>query len=514
MGVLIAALADIFTLTNMLLIIGGVLLGMVIGCIPGLTVTMGIIIMLPLTYSFTSATSALVALLAVYVGGMYGGSISAILLNTPGTNSAIATAFDGYPLAQQGKSLKALNVSLYASFVGGLISSIVLIAASGSIAKLVSNFSSTEYFALGILGIAMIAGVSGDNIFKGIIGAMFGLFISSIGLDSVSGVSRFSFGSMVFYDGISIMPAMIALIALIQITIQSSEYINKLSIGESIKAYEIDKEGMTKKERRSLWPAIIKSSIISTLIGIMPGVGAEVAQFVSYNQVRSSSKNPEKFGHGALDGLAAAECSNNTVVSAAMIPLLTLGIPGDGVTAILLGAFILHGVIPGPTMFTKNAVTAYGIMIGIIIANLFLYVLGKIFTRGVAKIVQVRYSYLGPLIMAFCFAGAFAANSSKYEIILMLGLFVIAYVLNKLDISVIPIMLGMILGPIIEQNFVNSMIIYDGDYLIFFKRPISLIILILTVIMVYSVIRVNKKVEKISKENIEEEHVNVGEEGI
>lgn len=499
MEFILSVLADIISLSNILIIVAGVALGMIIGCIPGLTVTMGIIIMLPLTYGFSSPTTAIVALLAVYVGGMYGGSISAILLNTPGTNSAIATTFDGYPLAKQGKSKLALDVSLYSSFVGGLISSIILIASAGLISNLVSGFSSSEFFALGILGIAMISGVSGDNIIKGIIGAMFGIFISTMGLDPVSGVSRFSFSSMLFYDGISIMPAMIALIALIQITFQSGSYINNLLKGNHVKAYEIDNVSMTSQERRSLRTAIIKSSIISTLIGIMPGVGAEVAQFVSYNSVRNGSKTPEKFGKGAIEGISAAECSNNTVISAAMIPLLTMGIPGDGVTALLLGAFILHGVIPGPTMFTKHATTAYGIMVGIIIANIFLFIIGKLFTRAFAKIVQVRYSYLAVLIMAFCFAGAYAANGSSYEIILMLGLFIIAYFLNKFEVSVIPIMLGMILGPIIESNFINSMIIYDGDFLIFFKRPISLIILILTVIMTYSVIRVNKKVAQINQ---------------
>ncbi len=506
MDFIFSVLTDILSITNILIIIGGVALGMIIGCIPGLTVTMGIIIMLPLTYGFSSPTTAIVSLLAVYVGGMYGGSISAILLNTPGTNSAIATTFDGYPLAREGKSKLALDVSLFSSFVGGLISSVVLIVSAGFISKLVSGFSSSEFFALGILGIAMISGVSGDNIIKGVVGAMLGIFLSTMGLDPVSGVSRFSFGSIVFYDGISIMPAMIALIALIQITFQSASYINSLLKGEHVKAYEIDKVSMTSKQRRSLAPAIIKSSIISTLIGIMPGVGAEVAQFVSYNAVRNGSKEPEKFGNGAIEGVSAAECSNNTVISAAMIPLLTMGIPGDGVTALLLGAFILHGVVPGPTMFTKHAFTAYGIMIGIIIANFFMFIIGKLFTRAFAKIVQVRYSYLAVLIMAFCFAGAYAANGSSYEIILMLLLFAVAYFLNRFEISVIPIMLGMILGPIIESNFVNSMIIYDGDFLIFFKRPISLIIMILTVIMTYSVIRVNKKVSEINK--VKAENVN------
>lgn len=502
MEVIMNGFLEVFSFYNLLVIVLSIMLGMVVGCIPGLTVTLGIILLLPLTYSFTSPSTAIIALLSVYVGGMYGGSISAILLNTPGTNAAIATTFDGYPLAKKGKVKKALDVSLFSSVIGGIIAAVILLFTSGIISKLVSNFTSTEYFALSILGLSLIAGVSGTNIFKGIIGGLMGLFISVIGLDSVTGVSRFSFDTMLLYEGLSIMPAMIAFIALTQVMIKSRDFIN--SKGDLGDISNIDREGMTKKERKSIIPAILKATGIASLIGTMPGVGGGVAQFLCYNEVRRSSKHPEKFGKGSLEGIAAAESSNNAVVGTAMIPLLTLGIPGDGVTAILLGAFILHGIIPGPTMFTKQAVTAYAIIFGILIANIFLFFMGKIFTRQVAKIVQVRYSYLGPLIMTFCFAGAFAANGSYYEVILMMGILVFSYILMLLDISVIPIMLGMILGPIMEQNFVNSMIIYDGDFSIFFKRPISLVILILTVILVYSFMKVNKKVEKLNKKQEEE----------
>lgn len=508
MEVMLNGLMEVLTLYNFLIIFLSLLLGIVVGCIPGLTVTLGVILLLPLTYSFTSASTAIIALLSVYVGGMYGGSISAILLNTPGTNAAIATTFDGYPLAKKGKVKKALDVSLYASVVGGIIAALLLLFTSGFVSELVSSFTSTEYFALAVLGLSLIAGVSADNIFKGVIGGLLGLFISIIGLDSVTGVSRFSFGTMLFYEGLSIMPAMIAMIALIQVMIKARDYINtKGQLGDISK---IDREGMTKQERRSLMPAILRSTAIASLIGVAPGVGGGVAQFLCYNEVKRASKHPEEFGKGSLEGIAAAESSNNAIVGTAMIPLLTLGIPGDGVTAILLGAFILHGIIPGPTMFTKQGVTAYAIIFGVVIANLLLYPIGMAFTRQVAKIVQVRYSYLGPLITTFCFAGAFAANGSHYEVILMMGVLVISYILLILDISVIPITLGMILAPIMEQNFVNSMLIYNGDILIFFKRPISLVILILTVVLVYSFMKVNKKVDKINNEQ-EEQRAHVEE---
>ncbi|GAA0178992.1 tripartite tricarboxylate transporter permease [Clostridium sediminicola] len=497
METIMSGLLEVLSLYNFIVIFLSLILGMIVGCIPGLTVTLGIILMLPLTYSFSSPSTAIIALLSVYVGGMYGGSISAILLNTPGTNAAIVTTFDGYPLAKKGKVKKALDVSLFASVIGGIIASLILLFTSGLISKLVSNFTSTEYFALAILGLSLIAGVSGDNIFKGVIGGFLGLFISVIGLDSVTGVSRFSFKTMLLYEGLSIMPAMIAFIALTQVMIKARDFINtKGALGDISK---IDKEGITNKERESIMPAILRSTGISSIIGTMPGVGGGVAQFLCYNEVKRASKHPEEFGKGSLEGIAAAEASNNSIVGTAMIPLLTLGIPGDGVTAILLGAFILHGIIPGPTMFTKQGVTAYAIIFGILIANILLYFIGLVFTKQVAKIVQVRYSYLGPLIITFCFAGAFAANGSVYEVILMMGILIISYILMKLDISVIPIMLGMILAPIMEQNFVNSMIIYNGDIMIFFKRPVSLIILILTAVLVYSFMKVNKKVEKMNK---------------
>ena len=245
----------------------------------------------------------------------------------------------------------------------------------------------------------------------------------------------------------------------------------------------------------------------------MPGVGGGVAQFMCYNECRRASKHPEKFGKGSLEGIAAAESSNNAVVGSAMIPLLTLGIPGDGVTALLLGAFILHGIQPGPTMFTKQGVIAYSIILGCLVANLFLYPIGLLLTRAVAKIIQVRYTYLAPVIIMFCFAGAFAATGNTKELILVAAILVFSYVLVVLDISSTPLMLGMILADIMEMNFVTSMMSYDKDYLIFFKRPISCVILILTVILVISMLRINKKVEALNKAQLEEmmkEHEETG----
>ncbi len=508
---IIQAVGMVFSPLNIAMIFGGLVLGMIVGCIPGLSVTLGIILLLPLTYSFPSADTAIIALLAVYVGGMYGGSISAITLNTPGTNSAIATTFDGYPLAKQGKVKKALDTSLFASTFGGLFSAVLLLVCASFITKLVANFASVEYFSMAILGISLIAGVSGDSLPKGVLSGLLGILIASIGMDAITGVTRFSFGLDTLKFGVDMLPAMIALIALTQVVQKLRDFV--VSHGKLDDANKIDNEGLTLKEMKAITPACTRSSAIASILGAMPGVGGGVAQFMCYNECRRASKHPEMFGKGSLEGIAAAESSNNAVVGSAMIPLLTLGIPGDGVTALLLGAFILHGIQPGPTMFTKQGVIAYSIILGCLVANLFLYPIGMLLTRAVAKIIQVRYTYLAPVIIMFCFAGAFAATGNTKELVLVAAILVFSYVLVVLDISSTPLMLGMILADIMEMNFVTSMMSYDRDYLIFFKRPISCVILILTVILVISMIRINKKVEALNKAQLEEmqkEHEETG----
>ncbi len=507
------AAAQTFTLYNIALIFAGLLIGMVIGCIPGLSVTLGIILMLPLTYNMSDAASAIILMLAVYVGGMYGGSISAITLNTPGTNSAIATTFDGYPLARKGKVKKALDVSLFASTFGGLFSALLLLLCAQLITKAVSKFTSVEYFALGVMGISLIAGVSGESLPKALISGMLGLLMACIGMDSVTGVSRYSFGSSILRYGIDILPAMIALIALMQVVDKLREF--KISGGKIKDANKIDNDGLTGKEAKSILPACLKSSTIASILGAMPGVGGGVAQFMCYNEVRRSSKHPEDVGRGSLDGSAAAESSNNAVVGSAMIPLLTLGIPGDGVTALLLGAFMLHGITPGPTMFTKQGVMAYTIILGCLVANIFLYPIGKALTRAVAKVIQVRYTYLACAIIMFCFAGAYAASGHYKELILCAAILILSYVLTILDIDNTPLLLGMILEPIMEKYFVSASMAYDRDYSIFVRRPISLVILIITVVMVISMMRVNRRVNKLNAEQeaaMAAEHAELGSE--
>ena len=302
---------------------------------------------------------------------------------------------------------------------------------------------------------------------------------------------------LLFISGL-LLPAMIALIALTQVVQKLRDF--KVAGGKLDDARKIDKQGITKKEMVSILPACLRSSTIASVLGAMPGVGGGVAQFLCYNEVRRTSKHPEEFGKGCLEGIAAAESSNNAVVGSAMIPLLTLGIPGDGVTALLLGAFVLHGIQPGPTMFTKQGVMAYTIIIGCLVANVLLAPLGLGMTRLVAKIVQVRYTYLAPVIIMFCFAGAFAATGNTKELIICAGILIFSYILTVLDIDNTPLMLGMILEDIMEQNFVTASMSYDRNYSIFITRPISAVILIITVVLLVSMIRVNRRVAKLNEQ--------------
>lgn len=531
MDSLLSAMSQLCTLDNFLWANFGALVGVVMGCIPGLTVTLGIILFLPLTYQM-SAVTAIVMLLCLYTGGMYGGSISAILINTPGTNSALATTLDGYPLARSGKVRKALMCSLTSSVIGGILAAFVLLVAAPQVAKIALKFGAPEYFMLALFGMSVIAGVSGKSMMKGMISAMIGVFIALIGLDSFTGIYRFSFGSKFFMGGIPLLPALIGTIALEQIIVKIVETCREMretsQRHQSMTKEEIQEETLKLKKQRQqkaellkgtrrkkgavltdeeeqnyanshlsfkeFWGlkwVLLKSSVLSILIGAMPGAGGGIAQFVSYNEAKRSSKHRELFGHGSLEGLAAAESSNNAVVGSAMIPLLTLGIPGDGVTAILLGALTMKGLTPGPTLFTAQANITYAIILGSLVANLILLYQGYFLTQAISRIIQVSYKFLCPMLMIFCFAGAFANANNKNEMIMIVPLAIFAYVIEKLGFSVVPMMLGLILGPLVESNLTRSLIISEGNPMIFFTRPISLTIFIITIIFVWIFARMN-----------------------
>lgn len=483
---------------NFLIIPLGLAIGIVVGAIPGLTSDLGIILCIPLTYGM-DPTMAILMLLAIYCGGTYGGSITAILINTPGTSANAATLFDGYPMTVRGKAFKALQMALYASTIGGLISAFALLFLAPLIAKVTLLFGPAEYFALAVFGLSVIAGVSNNSIFKGLIGACIGLFMASIGIDSISGTSRFIFGQQRMMAGIDLIIALIGLFAISEV-LMKSQYDPK-SDHKTISASAITKDKITKDEYRRCRKPIALGSLIGVIIGATPGTGGGLAAFIAYNQTKQMSKHPETFGHGEIEGVAASESANNGACGATMIPMLTLGVPGDGATAILMGAFMLHGMVPGPTLFSESGNILYAIMLGLIVVNIFMYIIGNVFTRFYAHITRIPYEILAPIVLTFCIAGAYSTNNRVYDIYIILVFGIVSYFLRRMDFQLVPILLGIVLGPLAEKNFRRAMVISGGSFKIFFTRPISCAFIAVAVASVMIFAWRNYKSRKLAEEN-------------
>ncbi|MBQ8972296.1 MAG: tripartite tricarboxylate transporter permease [Clostridia bacterium] len=459
----------------------GLAIGIIVGAIPGLTSDLGLILCIPLTYGM-DPTMAILMLLAIYCGGTYGGSITAILINTPGTSANAATLFDGYPMTQRGKAFKALQMALFASTIGGLISATALLFLAPPIARITLLFGPAEYFALAVFGLSVIAGVSNNSIFKGLIGACIGLFIACIGQDNISGASRFIFGQKRLMAGVDLIIALIGLFAISEIMMKS-QY-NTKTDHKTIAASAITKDKITRDEYRRCWKPIGIGSLIGVIIGATPGTGGGLAAFIAYNQVKQMSKHPETFGKGEIEGVAASESANNGACGATMIPMLTLGVPGDGSTAILMGAFMLHGMVPGPSLFSDQGNILYAIMLGLIVVNVFMYILGNGFTRFYAHITRIPYEVLAPIVLTFCIAGSYSTNNRVYDIYIILLVGIVAYFLRRQDFQLVPILLGIVLGPLAEKNFRRAMVISQGSPSIFFTRPISCAFIVIAFVSV------------------------------
>ncbi len=464
----------------------GLFLGMVFGAIPGLTVILCIVLFLPFTYSM-GATQSFMFLLGMYCAGSYGGSISAILIKTPGTPHATATMLDGYPLAQRGQARKALNLALYASTFGGVFSAIVLLFLAPQVSALAQQIGTPEYFLVCVFGITIIAGVSGKSLISGIMAGAFGLFIATIGLDPMSGSTRFIFNNINLYSGFSLVICLIGLFALSEVLRKSEKF---SQVAGSLLTKETKQANIISKSeyKRLARPAIL-SSLIGVIVGIIPGTGASMASFLSYDRAKSMSKKPEEFGNGSIEGIVATETANNAVTGATLIPLLTLGIPGDGAVAIMLGALMINGLVPGPKLFVDHGATMYAIMIGLIFVNIFMFLQGRYLTRLFAQVIKIPIEILTPIIVIFCFAGAFSVHTSLFDIFVSIGFSVVAYVLYKLHIPVIPILLGLVLGPIMEENFRRSMILSGGSWSIFVSSPIDIGLLVLIVVSLVLIIK-------------------------
>lgn len=483
------------SLVNLLAMSGGVVIGIVVGCLPGLSAAMGVALLLPLTFGMEAATG-LIVLAGIYCGAIFGGSISAILIHTPGTPASAATAIDGYQLTLQGKAGKALGTSCIASFFGGLLSCISLYFFSPLLAQLAMKFGSPEYFWLSIFGLTIIAGVSSDSILKGLMSGALGLLISTIGMDPMEGVQRFMFGQPTLYNGINVTCALIGLFSMSQVLILAEKKFAKR--GEVVKFD--DKIGLSRKELKQIRPTIIRSWIIGNLIGILPGAGASIACFVGYNEARRFSKNKEEFGHGSIEGVAGSEAANNAVTGGSLIPTLTLGIPGESVTAVLMGGLIIQGLQPGPELFTKYAPMTYTFFAGFVLVQFFMLGFGMLGAKGFAHISRLSDAILIPTVFILCMVGSFAIHNNFVDVIIMFIFGIIGYMVRKFGLNSAAIVLALILGPIGERGLRRSLLLNDGNPAILFSTPICWALIAMSVMGILSPLMMNKLEKRVVNE--------------
>lgn len=484
----------LFHLDNFIWMNIGLFIGVIFGAVPGLTVILAIVLFLPFTYTLGPIQSFMF-LLGIYCAGGYGGSISAILIHTPGTPHATATMLDGFPLKERGEARKAMNIALQASTFGGLVSAITLLFFAPQVAKFAEHVGTPEYFLVCLFGLTIIAGVSGKSLIKGIIACCLGLFIETVGIDPMTGSTRFIFNNINLYSGFNLVICLIGLFALSEILMK-----NKGEKQTQIKGVPKSKGKITAAEyKRMSLPSFI-SAIIGVVIGIIPGTGASMASFFSYNVAKNISKKPEEFGKGSIEGIAAPETANNAVTGATLIPLLTLGIPGDGCAAIMMGALMINGLTPGPKLFQDHGAVMYAIMVGLIFVNIFMFLQGKYLTAMFAKIINIPVPILTSVIVMFCFAGAFSVNASMFDIGTAIVFAVIAYVLQRFDFPTIPVLLGLVLGRLTEENFRRSLILSDGSWTVFASGPMSIffigLILLVLVLIFNTKIKDYKKTKK------------------
>jgi putative tricarboxylic transport membrane protein len=452
---------------SLLMMLLGVAWGILGGALPGISGSIAMALLLPLTFGM-NPTVALMMLAGVYIGAMYGGSITAILISTPGTPGAAATVIDGYELHKKGQSGKALGISLITGTIGGIVSVFILVALAVPLSRVALAFGPPEYFGLGVFGLALISSFVGRDLVKGAISALLGLIIATAGTDPFSGTARFTFGTLDLLTGVELVAGMIGLFAV-------SEILSRIAEGmdwERIKGkYTTDLPTLLE-----LWKVRVATFIgiiMGTIEGLLPGGGGAIAAFISYNEARRWSKTPEEFGHGSLEGIAAPETANNVVTGTAMIPLLTFGIPGSNSAAIMLAAMLLHGLRPGPALFQGTPQVVYGLFVGMLIANVMMLVLGYLALRPAIAIVNVRAPLLYAGILGLVLVGAYSIGNRMFEVWVVLVTGIIGFGMRRYGFNILAMVLGLVLGFMVEVNLRRSLLISLGNPWVFFTRPIS-----------------------------------------
>lgn len=469
----LAYLAALITPGTLGAIALGTLGGIIIGALPGLTATMGVALLIPVTFGM-NPVAGLNMLIGIYIGGIYGGCVSSILLRTPGTPASAATVLDGYPMAMKGAAGRALGMATIASTIGGLFAAVVLVTVAPQLAKIALEFGAPEYFALALFGLTIIASLSGD-LLKGAISGLLGILISCVGADPISGVLRYTFGISGFASGFAFTPALIGLFALSEVFVQ----MEKIQSSDE-QVMRVSGRWPSLGDIRESTNALVRGSLIGTFIGIVPGTGSGTAAWIAYSEAKRTSRTPEKFGTGHAPGVAATESANNAVCAAALIPLLSLGVPGDVVTAVLMGGLMIQGLVPGPMLFQTNPDVVVGIFGGTFIATFFMFAFGMALIPVFSRILMIPRKMLAILIVIFCFIGSFAINLNPVDLYTMVAFGVLGWGMQKFGFSQAALCIALILGPMAEANLRRGLLQTDDNVLAFLSGPITQLFLVLT----------------------------------
>ncbi|GAA0897057.1 tripartite tricarboxylate transporter permease [Pseudonocardia zijingensis] len=467
----------LLSVQNVLLLAAGVLLGMVVGVIPGLGPSAGLAILLPLTFGL-EPTGAIIMLAAVYYGAMYGGTITSVLINTPGESATVASTFDGYPLARQGRAGPALVVAAIASFVAGTVGAVLISVAAPVTAAVASSFGPPELFLVVIAGLLTLIVVIGRNRLLGALSALIGFALATVGVDIGGGAQRYTFGSTELINGIDFIPVAIGLFGIGEIlhTLWCGGHLERLgyfTVGGRGRAFWPSRQDL----RESRGP-ILRGSLLGFAVGTAPGAGATVASLMSYNVEKSVSRTPERFGKGAMAGLAGPEAANNAASAGAMVPLLTLGIPGSAATAVLVGGFLMWGLQPGPLLMEQNPEFAWGLIASMYLGNVMLLLVNVFCIPAFASVARVPFRVLAPVIILLCVTGTYSVNGSLVEVAVMLGCGVLGFFMRRYGMSPAALVIALVLGPLAEETLRQTMIISGGDFTIFLQRPTSLVLLV------------------------------------
>jgi putative tricarboxylic transport membrane protein len=461
----------------------GILLGQVVGVLPGLGSAATIALLLPITY-YIPPTSGIIMLAGIWYGSMYGGSITSILLRVPGEGTSVMTCLDGYEMARQGRAGPALGIAAFASFIAGTAGVVGLMFLAPPLAEFALEFGPSEYFALMVLGLTLVSYLASKSVPKALCMAVMGLLLGTVGIDPVRSTERFSFGSLTLQGGIELIPMVIGLFGMAEVFLMLER---RMRLEDVVQA----PSGLlnllpTRRDWRNSAGAISRGTFIGFLVGTLPGAGATISSFVAYSLEKRRSRQPERFGAGAIEGVAAPESANNSATAAGFIPLLTLGIPGNVVTALMLGAFLLHGITPGPTLLAQKPEMFWGVVTSMYVGNLMLLALNIPLIGLFTLITRVPPSILASLIVLFCLAGAYSVNNNPIDILVMLASGIVGYLMTKFGYDAAPLVLGFVLGPMLEIALRQSLILSQGSFVIFFDRPIAGLLLGLALFTVLS----------------------------